>query len=116
MDKIGKRSWTKSKKDNPIVTKLPKNNDKFKDTDVCKDVDILLYDDFGNPSFISIKPDLKEDISKESDSIHKEDSKLEKDSIDKIFKIHYNDKLQQQGIVQVSKETFDKFIQTHKKS
>ena len=99
MDKIGKRSWTKSKKDNPIVTKLPKNNDKFKDTDVCKDVDILLYDDFGNPSFISIASDSSE-----------------KDNLDKIFKIHYNDKLQQQGIVQVSKETFDKFIQTHKKS
>tara|TARA_Y100000992_G_C21198429_1_gene459159 strand:- start:119 stop:436 length:318 start_codon:yes stop_codon:yes gene_type:complete len=105
MDKIGKRSWTKSKKDNPIVTELPKNNDKFKDTDVCKDVDILLYDDLGNPSFISIPSDSKEG-----------DSKSEKDSLDKIFKIHYNDKLQQQAIVQVSKDTFDKFIQTHKKS
>ena len=97
MDKIGKRSLTKSKKDNPIVTKLPKNNDKFKDTDVCKDVDILLYDDNGDPSFISIPSDSKDDS-------------------EKIFKIHYNHKLQQQGIVQVSKDTFDKFIQTHKKS
>jgi hypothetical protein len=99
MEKIGKRSWNKHKQDNPIVKDLPKGNEKFKDADVCKDVDILLYDDFGNPSFISIASDSSE-----------------KDNLDKIFKIHYNDKLQQQGIVQVSKETFDKFIQTHKKS
>jgi len=115
MDKIGKRTW-KSKKDNPIVKDLPKNNDKFKDADVCKDVDILLYDDLGNPSFISIPCDKKDETFKDGDSNHDVKSESIKDNLDKIFKIHYNDKLQQQGIVQVSKETFDKFIQTHKKS
>ena len=114
MDKIGTRSW-KSKKDNPIVKDLPKNNDKFKDADVCKDVDILLYDDSGNPSFISIPCDKKEEAFKEKDSIHEVNSESHKDNLDKIFKIQYDYKLQQQGIVQVSKDTFDKFIQTHKK-
>ena len=99
MEDIGKRTWNKDKKENPIVTDLPKNKDKFKDADVCKDVNILLYDDDDNPSFISIPCDKKEGTDKESD---------------KIFKIKYNDKLQQQSIVQVSKETYEKFVLSHK--
>ena len=39
MDKIGKRTWTKSKKDNPIVTKLPKNNDKTKNQNSQVDIE-----------------------------------------------------------------------------
>ena len=94
MEDIGKRSWNKDKKENPIVTDLPKNKDKFKDADVCKDVDILLYDDNDNPSFISIPCDKKEESDKNYRLLSKqhEELKSELEKINKDVKFKFGDR------------------------
>ena len=92
MEKIGKRNWNKSSKDNPIVKNLPKDKDKFrfKNVDVCIDIDILKTDKFNNP-LIVMSP------ATDSDS-------------EKFYKIKYDESKHKQSLLQISeKEYKEKF-------
>ena len=92
MEKIGKRTWNKDKKDNPVVKNLPKDKDKFrfKNVDVCVDIEILKTDKHNNP-LIVMTP------AKDSEK-------------EKFYKIKYDDSKHKQSLLQISeKEYKEKF-------
>ena len=92
MEKIGKRTWSKDKKDNPVVENLPKDKDKlrFKNIDVCKDVEILQTDKYNNPSIVMTP-------ATDSDK-------------EKFYKIKYDELKHKQSLLQISeKEYKEKF-------
>ena len=89
MDKVGKRTWNKDKKDNPIVKDLPKNKDKFKfrNIDVGVDIEILQTDKNDNPCIV------KTPASDTEPS--------------KYYKINYKENVQKHPILQISEKEYN---------